>query len=43
MKVVQEWAEEHWAGVALAVSVVGAIALACIAIVVFNVLSTRLT
>jgi hypothetical protein len=41
MKDVQEWAEEHWAGVALVVSVTGAISLAAALIVLFNVLTMR--
>jgi hypothetical protein len=41
MKAVQEWAEEHWGGVALAVSIAGAVAVAVVLIVIFNVLSTR--
>jgi hypothetical protein len=38
----REWAEEHWAGVAVTVSIASAIAVSAILIVCFNVLMTRL-
>ena len=41
MKAVQAWAEEHWAGVALLVSITGAISLAAMLIVLFGVLTAR--
>jgi hypothetical protein len=37
----REWAEEHWAGVAVTVSVAGALAVSTFLIVCFNVFMTR--
>jgi hypothetical protein len=38
----RDWAEEHWAGVATAVSITGALALAVVLALAFNVITTRL-
>ena len=37
-----EWAEENWEAVGVAVSIAGALMLAVILLVVFNVVATRL-
>ena len=42
MRVCREWAEEHWAGVGLAVSIAGALTISLMLAVVFNVVTTRL-
>ena len=38
----REWAEEHWVGVGLAVSIAGALTISLILAVAFNVITTRL-
>jgi len=38
----REWVEEHWAGVGLAVSLAGALTVAVILALAFNVIATRL-
>jgi hypothetical protein len=38
----RDWAEEHWAGVATVVSIGGALAIAVVLALAFNVITTRL-
>ena len=42
MRFWREWVEEHWAGVGLAVSLAGALTVAVILALAFNVIATRL-
>ena len=41
MRILLEWAEEHWEAVSMTVSIAGALTLAVLIAVVFNVVATR--
>ncbi len=41
MRTLRDWAEDHWAGLGVTISIAGALTLAVVIAVVFNVVATH--